>query len=181
MMARIAVAGLCLLTLGGYSSCVFISTDDNDENDPDEWQNIGHDDFVTTLILRDSTGTASTSFVMGESIRFDLEIQNTSGHVSTLTLPTTQIYDFYVLDAATSNVRWHWSDNMGFAPAATPLSFTPNATRAYSVVWNGVLSNGAQLPAGTYRARGVIVATDFRDDPLTSSPLGSNIVNFTVR
>ena len=70
---------------------------------------------------------------------------------------------------------------MVFSQVVTPLSFTPLATKAYSAVWNGVLSNGTQLPAGVYRARGVIVAVDFSQDPLTSSPLGSNIVNFTVR
>jgi hypothetical protein len=43
------------------------------------------------------------------------------------------------------------------------------------------LSDGTQLPVGSYRARGVIVVNNFLSDPLVSSPLGSNIVNFTVR
>jgi hypothetical protein len=180
MMSRLALAGLCLLTLGGYSKCVFISTDDNDD-DGNDVPVIENDDFTTTLILRDTTGAPSTSFVMGESIRFDLQIQNTSGHVMTLTLPTAQVYDFYVFDFGSRNVRWRWSENMGFAQVVTPLSFNVYETRSYSATWNGVQSSGAQLPAGTYQARGVITATDFQADPLRANPLGSNIVNFTVR
>jgi len=181
MMTRLAIAGLCVLTLTGSSTCIFVSKDDDKDDDGSDWQVIQPGDFTTTLILRDSTGAPSTNFVMGESIRFDLQIQNTSGHVTTLTLSTAQVYDFYVLDPATRAVRWRWSDGLGFAQVVTPLGFSVFETKAYSVTWNGVLASGAQLPAGTYQARGVITAANFQDDPLTASPLGSNLVNFTVR
>jgi hypothetical protein len=49
------------------------------------------------------------------------------------------------------------------------------------VIWNGVLADGTQLPAGTYRARGVVVAVDFTGNPLMTSDLGSNVVSFTVQ
>ena len=65
--------------------------------------------------------------------------------------------------------------------AAISVYFAPNSSKSYSVTWNGVLDDGTQLPAGSYRARGVIVANDFTSDPLMTSDLGSNIVNFTVR
>jgi len=181
MMTRLALAGLSVLMLTGSSTCIFVSKDDDDDDEDGNWQVIQPGDFTTTLILRDSTGTPSTNFVMGESIRFDLQIQNTSGHVTTLTLPTAQVYDFYVLDPGTRTVRWRWSDGMGFAQVVTPLSFSVLETKAYSVTWSGVQASGAQLPPGIYQARGVITAANFRDDPLTASPLGSNLVNFTVR
>lgn len=181
MMSRIALASLCLLTLAGASKCVFISTDDNDDDDDGGGQVIEHDDFVTTLVLRDSAGTPATSFVMGESIRFDLEVRNTSGHLITLSLPTTQVYDFYVLEPVLTNIRWRWSEGMSFPQVVTPLDFPVNSSKSYSVTWSGVLSDGTQLPVGSYRARGVIVVNNFLSDPLVSSPLGSNIVNFTVR
>ena len=175
------MAGLCVLTLTGTSTCIFVSTDNGGDDDGSDFQTIGDGDFVTTLVLRDSTGTASTSFVMGESIRFDLDIRNTAGHPVTLTLPTAQVYDFYVLEPVLNNVRWTWSEGMSFPQVVTPLSFPLNSSKSYSVVWNGVLREGTQLPAGSYRARGVITATNLPTEPLVASPLGSNIVNFTVR
>jgi hypothetical protein len=118
---------------------------------------------------------------MGEPIRFDLEIQNQSNFSATLLFPDAQIYDFYVLDAAGSRVRWRWSDGMSFNQAAAKLNFSPYSTKAYSVTWNGVLADGTQLPAGNYRARGAIVSDEFGGDPFVDGDLVSNMVLFTVR
>lgn len=197
MMARIVLTvgvGLCTV---GYSRCTFVSdtggtacsgtggygttcggANGGGSNGGGSGGNSG---YTTSLILRDSTGVPATSVVMGESIRFDLEILNNGNMATSLVFPDTQIYDFYVLDADSPNVRWRWSAGMTFAPGNTRLTFTPYASKAYSVVWNGVLSDGTQLPAGNYRARGVIVAVNFLNDPTMTSDLGSNIVNFTVR
>jgi len=185
IMSRLALAGLCLGILG-YSRCTFVS-------DPGGttcgYSSCGgtsggggyNGNYVTTLILHDSTGDTSNSFVFGEPIRFDLEIQNNDNMASSLTFPDAQIYEFYVLDAGVNRTRWRWSEGMSFTQQVTTLNFAPYASKAYSVVWNGVLSDGTQLPPGSYRARGVIVAGSFGYDPLASNDLGSNIVNFTVR
>jgi hypothetical protein len=109
---------------------------------------------------------------MGEPIRFDLEIQNRDSRTAVLQFPDSQIYDFYVFDAAGSTVRWRWSEGMAFTQAPTQLSFAPFSSKSYSVTWNGVLGDGTQLPAGNYRAQGIIVSDDQQD---------SNIVSFTVR
>src|SRR5262249_42876884 len=132
-------------------------------------------------VLRDTSGNVANSFLMGQSIRFDLAIENQGGLPTTLQFADAQIYDFYVLDAGTRQVRWRWSDGMSFAQMATQLTFPAYSSKAYSIVWNGVLANGTQLPAGSYQARGVIVADDFTGDPLIASNLGSNVVTFTVR
>jgi len=177
MMARLALAGLCLCTLG-YSRCTFVSDTGGTVGGGGT---IGGGSYTTTLILRDSTGAPATSFVFGESIRFDLEIQNNANQPATLTFPDGQIYDFYVLEPTVNRVRWRWSDGMNFTQMTTSISFASYGSKAYSIVWSGVLGNGTQLPVGSYRARGVIVAGNFNNDPLMSSDLGSNIVNFTVR
>jgi intracellular proteinase inhibitor BsuPI len=180
MMARLLlVLGASLVTFG-YSKCVFVSGDGSGFVGSSSGSGVG-DDFSTTLVLRDSTGSTSTSFVMGEPIRFDLEIQNRANQTSTLRFPDGQNYDFYVLDAAGSRVRWRWSDGMTFTQAATQLTFSPYSTKAYSVTWNGVLADGTQLPAGNYRARGAMVADAFTGDPLVDGDLVSNVVLFTVR
>jgi hypothetical protein len=187
MMARLALAvGIAALTLGTYSRCSFVSNtggtgsigDPGPGNGNGSGNGYGYD---TTLVLRDSSGTATGSFVMGEPIRFDLEITNLDNVAKNLQFPDAQIYDFYVLEAGSSRVRWRWSQGMAFTQVHSQLIFTPNSSRSYSVVWNGVLADGSQLPAGNYRARGAIVAEDFSADPLRNSDLGSNVVNFTVR
>src|ERR1044071_3187036 len=180
MMTRLLlVLGAALLTFG-YSRCVFISGDGGAVAGSSSGSGFGND-FSTTLVLRDSTGSSSTSFVMGESLRFDMEIQNRSNLSATLRFPDGQIYDFYVLDATGSRVRWRWSDGMTFTQTPTELTFAPYSTKAYSVTWNAVLADGSQLPAGNYRARGVITSNDFLGDPLVDGDLVSNMVNFAVR
>lgn len=167
-MARLAlVAGAALLTVG-YSSCTFVSGTGSGGSSGSGFG----DGFSTTLALRDSSGTTTTSFVMGEPIRFDLEIESRSTQTTALQFPDSQIYDFYVLDAAGSGVRWRWSEGMSFTQVSTQLTFAPLSSKSYSVTWNGVLSDGTQLPAGNYRAQGIIVANDQQD---------SNLVAFTVR
>lgn len=199
MMARIVLTvgiGLCTF---GYARCTFVSNTggtscsgmtgygtscggSNGGGSAGGGTTVnGNDTYTTTLILHDSSGTASTSFVMGEPIRLDLEIQNNPNLTTSLQFQDAQIYDFYVLDANGSRVRWRWSEDMAFAQGSAQLTFAPYSSKAYSVVWNGVLSDGTQLPAGNYRARGVIAAVSFLNDPLMTNDLGSNIVNFTVR
>lgn len=188
IMARLAlVVGASLVTFG-YSKCVFVSntggtgliagsSSSGGGSSSGSGNGTG---FNTTLVLRDASGNVSNSFLMGQAIRFDLAIENQSALSATLQFADAQIYDFYVLDAGTRNVRWRWSSGMDFAQMATQLTFPGYSSKAYSVTWNGVLANGTQLPAGNYQARGVIVADDFSGDPLLASNLGSNVVNFTV-
>jgi len=179
MMTRLLlVLGAALLTFG-YSRCVFVSGDGGAVAGS-SGSGFGND-FSTTLVLRDSTGSTSGSFVMGEPLRFDMEIQNRSNLSATLRFPDAQIYDFYVLDAAGSRIRWRWSDGMTFNPAPTQLTFAPYSTKAYSVTWNGVLADGTQLPAGNYRARGAVVSDQFSGDPFVDGDLVSNMVVFSVR
>jgi len=195
MMARLALAvGSCLVACG-YSRCTFVSDTGgtagvgssssggygSSSGGSSSGGMVGGGNYTTTLILRDSSGVPATSFVMGESIRFDLEIVNNDNQATTLQFPDAQIYDFYVLDGTLPNTRWTWSDGMSFAQVATQLSFTAYGSKSYSIEWSGVLSNGTQLPVGNYRARGAIVAGGGPVSPLASGNLNSNIVNFTVR
>lgn len=169
MMARLTMGvGAALLTFG-YSSCTFVSNTGGTGGSSGSGFGAS---FSTTLVLRDSSGSSTASFVMGEPIRFDLEIQSRSTQSTTLQFPDSQIYDFEVLDAAGSGVRWRWSDGMAFTQVPTQLSFASLSSKSYSITWNGVLSDGTQLPAGNYRARGTIVSGD---------PQDSNLVSFSVR
>jgi hypothetical protein len=178
MSRLLVIIGASLVTFG-YSKCVFVSGDGG-AIAGSSGSGFGND-FSTSLVLRDSTGSITGNFVMGEPIRFDLEIQNRGNSSATLRFPDAQVYDFYVLDAAGSRIRWRWSAGQSFNQMSTELTFAPYSTKAYSVTWNGVLADGSQLPAGNYRARGAIVSDQFGGDPLVDGDLVSNLVPFTVR
>ena len=49
------------------------------------------------------------------------------------------------------------------------------------MLWNGVLSDGTQLPPGNYRAQGMLVSDESASDPIAAGDLDSPLVNFTVR
>jgi hypothetical protein len=183
MIARLAlVVGIGLVT-AGYSKCVFVSNPEGTTVGVVGGDGTGSivGTFSTTLALRDSAGVTTTSFVFGEQIRFDLEARNQSAQVVTLTFPDAQIYDFVVFDSDSARVRWRWSDNMTFPQVVTQLRFEPSSTKAYSVLWNGVLSDGTQLPTGNYRAQGMLVSDQSAGSPIAAGELDSPLVNFTVR
>jgi hypothetical protein len=179
MMARLAaVVGMACCTLG-YSACVFRSGEGTGaiiDGEP-----VGGATFATTLTLRDSSGIANHSFVMGEPIRFDLEVLNRTNRSVTLQFPDGQIYDLYVFGANGSQVLWRWGADKSFPQVVTQLEFPPNASKLYAVGWDAVLADGTQLPAGAYRARGIVVSSTYGGDPLASGELASPLVDFTVR
>lgn len=181
MIARLAAAvGMAFCTFG-YTACAFKSGDTTGGGSGDDGGVIGGATFSTTLTLRNSSGVPTTSFVMGEPIRFDLEVLNRTNRTVSLQFPDGQIYDVYVFPANSNQVSWRWAEDMAFPQVVTELSFPPNSSKAYLVGWDAVLADGTQLPVGNYRARGVIVAGDFGGDPLAPDELASPIVNFTVR
>ena len=137
--------------------------------------------FATSLTLLDSTGVVTTSFVMGEPIRFDLEVRNRTNQTVQVQFAGTQTYDFVVFDQAASRVRWQWSDGLVFPQTATTLTFDPYSSKTFSVVWNGALADGSQLPVGAYRARGVMMFDAFAGDPLATNETGSGLMSFSVR
>jgi hypothetical protein len=182
MIARIGVAvGIAFCTFG-YSACVFKSGDTSGGGGSgDDGGVIDDATFSTTLILRNSSGVATTSFVMGEPIRFDLEVLNRTNRTVNLQFPDGQIFDLYVFPANGSQVLWRWAADQAFPQVVTELSFPPDSSKAWQVSWNAALADGTQLPVGSYRARGVIVSSDFDADPLAPDELASPLVDFTVR
>lgn len=178
MMSRLAcVVGLAICSFG-YSRCTFVSNPDGTPIDPGL---PGNGVFVTSLTLHDASGVETTRFVMGEPIRFDIEGLNRDAQPRTLQFNDAQLYDFYVLDAGTNRIRWRWSADKAFPQVLTQLTFPPNSSKLYSVTWDGVLSDGTQLPAGSYLARGIFVADGYSGDPLAASELASPLVSFTIR
>ena len=180
MIARMSLLGaVWLVTSGSYYSCTAGNTDNPRPLNPGDGTGNGGS-FTTVLILRDSNGAEKSSFMFGEPIRFELSITNRTDHSTTLQFNDGHTNDYLVVDGANHHLRWLWSQGMAFTQALTSITIDANATRTYTITWNGILADGTQLMPGTYQARGALVFDAFASDPLASGELGSPLKTFTV-
>lgn len=176
-MARLALlVGVTFLMAATKWACVSNTMDPIDDAD-----NPGTSTFLCSLTLRSSAGGTSASFVFGEPIRLDFEIRNLTARTVHVQFDDAQIYDFVVVDADSSRVRWQWSASQEFAQVLTEQTFEPHSSKTFSITWTGQLEDGSQLPAGSYRARGVMVFDEFFADPLARNQMGSGLQSFSVR
>ena len=59
--------------------------------------------------------------------------------------------------------------------------FEPDATKSFTLIWDGTLADGTHLPPGNYQARGLMVFDGYETNPLAPSELAAPLVPFTVR
>lgn len=176
-MARLALLfGICFLMAATRWACVTNTMDPIGSVDGS-----GGVIFVSTMTMHNSAGIQTTSFVLGEPIRFEFEIRNVSTRPVVVQFDTAQIYDFIVVDSGTARVRWQWSEGLGFSQTQTELTMAPSSSRSYTATWNGQLRDGSQLPVGTYQARGLMVFDEFFGDPLARNDMASGLLTFSVR
>jgi Intracellular proteinase inhibitor len=178
MMARLALlVGICLVTSGNVAFCSFQSGP-GAGNQPGP--GVGGT-FLSRLTLRNVSGVETASFVFGEQIRFEFEIENRSVRTMHILFPTSQQTDFLVVNGGTTQVRWLWSETQVFAPGSTELVFNPSETKFFTLVWDGTLADGTHLPPGNYEARGLLVYDGYETNPLKPSEFASPLMPFTVR
>jgi len=179
MMARLALlVGISLVTMGNFAFCSFQSGPGagNHPGPP-----VAGGTFRSALTLRNVSGVETSSFVFGEQIRFEFEIENSSVRTMHILFPTAQQTDFLVVNAGTTQLRWVWSETQDFALGSTELVFTPGETKFFTLVWDGTLADGTNLPPGGYEARGLLVYDGYATNPLRPSEFASPLVPFTVR
>ena len=178
MMARLALlVGICLVTLGNVAFCSF-------QSGPDALLGPGtggKGEFRSTLVLRNVSGVETSSFVFGEPIRFDFAVENLTARQLRISFPDAQMTDYLVVNQGTTQIRWMWSEGQTFAQVRTELVFEPYATQSFSVTWNGNLSDGSNLPAGNYEARGLMVFDGYEANPLAPSDFAAPLQPFSVR
>ena len=73
---------------------------------------------------------------------------------------------------AATQVVWRWSDGQAFAQVATELVFEPYASKTFTLIWTGTLTDGTHLRAGSYQARGALVYPGFEGNPLAAERHG---------
>jgi hypothetical protein len=186
MMARLALlVGIVLMT-SGYASCSFSSGPNGGvypgvPGTPGTPGVPGVGTFSSTLTLRNVSGVETRSFVFGESIRFDFEIINTTNAQQRVQFPDAQTHEFLVANQAATQIVWMWSDNQAFAQVATELVFEPYASKTFTLIWPGTLTDGTNLEVGSYQARGALVYPGFENSPLAPNDMASPLEPFTVR
>ena len=137
--------------------------------------------FVADLVLKNAAGAVRQEFAPGEPITMELTVRNRASTEAILQFATGHQFDFVVVDAGTSRVRWRWSHGKAFTQAITELEFGPQETKTFVVTWNQ--NDDAKLPVsvGNYEARGVLIFAEFDVNPLAPNQLGSPVRAFTIR
>lgn len=128
--------------------------------------------FETTLTLQDSTGKATTQFDAGEPMTLVMTIRNRTDTPRSIMLPSSQSYDCSVSTAEGREV-WRWAKGVMFAQVITELKLAPGETKSYSQVWDQKADDGTMIPAGRYRAIGLI--------PVDAPGTHSAPIVFTIR
>jgi hypothetical protein len=171
MRRLLIAAGIMVACLGAsFVSCSSGGGDDGSGIGPS---------FVTTLAIRDSSGTPTTTFDAGEPIELRLSVRNRLVTPAIVQFPSGRQSDFVVVSAG--NVIWKWSDGKAFTLAPTELEFAANETKTFTVTWDQTDSDGQQVPAGDYEARGVLVFEGFDTNPLLPHEMGSTLERFTIQ
>jgi hypothetical protein len=180
MIARLlALSAVVMVTGGLEKGCVFGASSGDPIEEVDDGSGDG-DTFVTTLILRDSSGTETYSFEPGELIIFELSVRNRTAVAQTVTLATTNSRDFYVYDDGEETALWNAMHDQSFPAVNTPLEFAANETKSMTFTWDQELPDGTFLPAGRYDARGLVAAVGVSTSPEESHELRSVIRGFEV-
>lgn len=168
----LAVFALMAAGLGATSSSCQFGDSDGSGSGPS---------FVTDLTLRNASGETSESFDRGERIELVLTVRNRRDTPVTVQFPSARTSDFLVVRENSSSIVWKWSTGRDFAPVETEIDFAAGETRTFRVSWDQTDSNGAQVGAGTYEARGVLVYEGFDSNPLGSHQMASTLERFAIR
>jgi hypothetical protein len=127
--------------------------------------------FVTDLTVRNPAG---------EPVALELTVRNRTDTDVVVEFDSSHQFDFVVVDAGSSRVRWRWSTGKAFTQATTELEFAPGQTRTFTTTWNQVGDDGQAVAAGDYEARGVLLFSEFRTNPLAPHQLGSPLKTFRI-
>jgi hypothetical protein len=136
--------------------------------------------FVTDLVLKNAAGQVREEFAAGEAITFELTVRNRTNTDVIVEFASGHQFDFVVVDAGSSRVRWLWSRGKAFTQALTEVDFAREQTRTFTTTWNQVGDDGQAVLPGNYEARGVLLFSEFRTDPLAQHQLASPLKAFRI-
>jgi len=136
--------------------------------------------FVTDLVLKNAAGQVRQEFANGELITLELTVRNRTTTEVVVQFDSGHQFDFLTVDAGSSRVRWKWSTGKVFIQATTELLFAPGQTHTFTTTWNQLGDDTQPVGAGNYEARGVLLFSEFRVNPLAQHQLGSPLKPFRI-
>jgi hypothetical protein len=136
--------------------------------------------FVTDFVLKNAAGQVRQEFAAGETITLELSVRNRTDNEVVVLFDSGQQHEFVVVDAGSSRVRWRWSTGKAFSQANTEIEFAPAQTITVSGAWNQVGDDGQPVAPGNYEARGALLFSEFRTDPLVQHQLASPLKAFRI-
>jgi len=106
------------------------------------------------------------SYTPGDTITFQLVINNQTQDTIYTTTPSSQFFDL-VIEGQKGNEIWCWSQGRLFTQSITRRVFPPGVT-AKPIVFPGTIDGGKYLLLGEYKAYAILtVKPQIKTDPLT--------------
>jgi hypothetical protein len=121
--------------------------------------------------IQHSDGREARGIRQAEPVRLSVTVRNRSDEPRSLTLPTSQTYDFAVVGEAGREV-WRWSAGRMFAQMLTEVALAPGESKTFSETWDQLCSDGRPAAAGAYRLVGSV--------PALAGPVVSTEVGFEI-
>jgi len=117
----------------------------------------GGGELLVSIRTLDALGQETSRFVQGEQIQIELTISNPGPADARLSFPTSQQFDFRLLDTA-GDLIWQWSATMLFAQAFTSLEILAGDMHKGGVIWNQATDfSGKPVPPGDYVLEGYFI------------------------
>jgi Intracellular proteinase inhibitor len=136
--------------------------------------------FVTDLVLKNAAGQVRQEFANGELITLELTVRNRTNTDVVVQFDSGHQFEFLVVDSGSRRVRWMWSSDKQFTQFVTELEFAPGQTHTFTTTWNQVGDDKQPVGPGNYEARGVLLFSEFRANPLAQHQLGSPLKPFRI-
>lgn len=92
---------------------------------------------------------------VGEPVELTLAATNSGSAPVTLTAPSSQLYDFAILND--SGAVWRWSRGRMFLTVLTPLTIRPGEVRTFKEKWDQRDQSGRQVGPGDYVVEGLLI------------------------
>lgn len=176
-IARLAIAVIAVILIG---TAIYVFTTKS-ERTPDKLpgkQNSG-DKGVRTAIgtakaekvigdLKISLSVPSSQVKLGESMRFNLSVENLGARPHELTFNSGQRFDIRVEDVSGNKV-WQWSDDRMFIQLVETIAVEPGKSLSFDAEWPLVNSAGGPVGPGEYNVFGRITAEGLSEEEIRLS------------
>ena len=111
--------------------------------------------------------TDKASYAIGEAVKINFSLRNTSEDAVKLNFNSGQTYDVYIRNAA-GDLVWSWAANKRFIMATRQIELAAGATQTFDVEWDGRALPDYQIEAGQYTIEAIYTSTpEIRAEPIT--------------